>query len=392
MSCGRIAVGGLGGDAIIRVVEARTAGLLGAPRVLILTASVGEGHDLPARFLADGLRAAQPDVEIEIVDGLAELGAAVAAAAESGMRASLSSNRLRWLFDVEYFLFARFAPSRWIGQRLLYLVAGNRLLRAVERRRPDVVVSTYPVTTQVLGDLRARGRLRVPTCSAITDLAALRYWSHPGIDLHLVTHPESVEEVERIAPGSRIAVVRRLNDPAFLSPPTPADARRSLELPVDEPVVAVSGGGWGVGDLSGAVRTALAVDGTTVLCLSGRNDELRNRMTHEFGNDTRVRVLGFVERFVDVLAAADVLVHSTAGLTVFEANLVGCRAISYGWGGGHIRLNNEAFARYGVAEVVTSRDDLRAAIERALATPRRPRYPEFATLPDAATLVLELTR
>ena len=64
---------------------------------------------------------------------------------------------------------------------------------------PDVVVSTYPGVTAVLGMLRQNRRLMVPAHSAITDLAGLRYWAHPGVDLHYVTHPESIEEVERIA-------------------------------------------------------------------------------------------------------------------------------------------------------------------------------------------------
>ncbi len=362
-----------------------------APRVLILTASVGEGHDLPARVLAAGLRAQRPEVEVEIVDGLREMGRAVAAAAEGGMRTTLSSERLQWLFDVEYFLFARFAPTRRMGQELLYLFAARRLLRAIERLRPSVVVSTYPVTTQLLGQLRVRGRLGVPAVSAITDLSALRYWSHPGIDLHLVTHPESIDEVERIARGSRVLAVNGLNDSAFLSPRSTAEARSALQLPETGSVVAVSGGGWGVGDLEGTVRTAREVD-AIVLCLCGRNEELRLRLEHAFADDERVRVLGFVERMVDVLAAADVLIHSTAGLTVLEAYMVGCRPISYGWGGGHIRLNNRAFVRHGIADVVTSRAALRTAIERALAAPRRPRSAEFAALPSAATMVLELTR
>ena len=50
--------------------------------------------------------------------------------------------------------------------------------------------------TAVLGMLRENRRLEVPVQSAITDLAGLRYWAHPGVDLHFVTHPESIEEVE----------------------------------------------------------------------------------------------------------------------------------------------------------------------------------------------------
>ena len=43
-------------------------------RVLILTASVGEGHDLPARTLAEQLRREAPGTEVVIEDGLRAMG------------------------------------------------------------------------------------------------------------------------------------------------------------------------------------------------------------------------------------------------------------------------------------------------------------------------------
>src|SRR5205807_8759705 len=138
------------------------------------------------------------------------------------------------------------------------------------------------------------------------------------------------------------------------------------------------GGGWGVGDLDGAIQAALSVDGVAaVVCLCGRNDGLRERVGERFAGEPGVRALGFVERMVDVMAAADVLVHSTAGLTVLEAWMLGCRPISYGWGVGHVRLNNRAFRRFGLADVVASEPELRAAIAHALAAPRVVRVDEF---------------
>ena len=47
----------------------------------------------------------------------------------------------------------------------------------------------------------------MPCYSSITDLAGLRFWAHPGIDLHFVTHPESMEEVEQIAGAGQRPVV-----------------------------------------------------------------------------------------------------------------------------------------------------------------------------------------
>ena len=236
---------------------------------------------------------------------------------------------------------------------------------------------------------RARGLLPIPTVSAITDLAALLYWAHPAVDLHLITHPESMQEVRSIAPRTRIACVRGLTDPAFYRRRDTADARRALGVPVGNQLVAVSGGGWAVGDLAGATEVALGEPGVRVICLCGRNADVRAELTRRFASEERVLVWGFTDRMSDLLAAADVLVHSTAGLTVLEAIMRGCRVISYGWGRAHVRVNNEAFVRFGLAEVATSRETLRAQLQRTLKGQREPDR-SFEDLPTAASKVLQL--
>ena len=143
-------------------------------KILILSASIGEGHDLPARVIRDGIAAEEPQAEVEIVDSLALVNPLV-------RRLVLDSSRFhsKWgnrLFDLSYRLITtcrRLAGSR----RLTSGWPPGR--RAVLERAPDVVVSTYPGSTEVLGDLRP-GKDDVPVVSAITDLAALRYWAHPG--------------------------------------------------------------------------------------------------------------------------------------------------------------------------------------------------------------------
>jgi processive 1,2-diacylglycerol beta-glucosyltransferase len=361
------------------------------PRVLIFTAGVGEGHDLPARVLADGLHREDPSVETSIVDALPVMGPLLERVAEDAMRTTFGVGRMGWAFDLQYLLFARLAPTRRIGQALLHRVAGPRVSRFVAAHAPDIVVSTYPVVTDVLGDLRARRLLDVPAVSAVTDLASLWYWAHPGIDVHLLTHPESLAEVRGIAGDGAAYAVNGLNDPRFLAPPSRDDARAALALTGDGAVVAVSGGGWAVGDLAGAVRVARTLP-ATVLVLCARNERTRERLRDAFADDPAVRVLGFVDDMPTLLAATDALVHSTAGLTVLEAIMVGCRPISYGWGIGHIRGNNRAFARFGIAEVATTAEELRASLRRAVAAPRAPRYEEFAALPAAADVVLGLAR
>jgi UDP-N-acetylglucosamine:LPS N-acetylglucosamine transferase len=357
-------------------------------RILILTTDIGEGHDLPARELAEGLRRERPGVQVDVADGLAATGRLLSWLLKDQSRHVF---RLpRWMFDFEHWLVIRFAPTAWLATAVNCLLGRRGLMRLIRAAGPDVVVSTYPATTMILAALRRRGELDVPVVSAITDLAELRHWAAAGVDVHLVTHEESIAEVRAIAPASEIRWVRGLTAPSLARPADAAAGRLAFELPDGVPVIAVSGGGWGVGDLRGAVEEALQVSDAHVVILCGRNDELKRRMEQAFGADSRVRVSGFTDRIGDLFAAADVLVHSTAGLTVLEAHMRGCRVISYGWGVAHIRANNAAFEKHGIAHVARTRGELAAALRAALAEPREDRHASFAALPTAASAVLEL--
>jgi UDP-N-acetylglucosamine:LPS N-acetylglucosamine transferase len=288
-------------------------------------------------------------------------------------------------------MFMNVWPIRWAASMLLWLFGRRGLMRLIKAHDPDLILSTYPGVTALLGMLRRRGKLDVPCYSSITDLAGLQFWAHPGIDLHFITHPESAEEVERIAGPGSVRWAKPPTAPAFLAARSRDDARRALGLPLRGQVIAVSGGGWGVGDLLGATRAALEVPEATVLCLCGRNDRLRARVAKRLGDEPRLRLMGFTDRMGDVLAASDALIHSSAGLTVLEAIIRGCPVISYGFGYGHVRASNRALVRFGLAQVARNERELAPALERALAHRPDP-DPSFARRPSTASLMLSNER
>jgi UDP-glucose 4-epimerase len=354
-------------------------------QILIISADIGEGHDLPARAVAREFADEDPDAQISIVNGLPAMGPVLTKVLREN--SAFMFRWVPWLFDLQYALIMYFAPTRWLAKRLITALGRRGLMRLIRAHDPDLIVSTYPGVTAVLGELRRKGRLDAPCYSSITDLAGLRFWAHPGIDLHFITHPESREEVERIAGPGSVRWAKPPTSPAFLAARSRADARRSLGLPAEGQVIAVSGGGWGVGDLLGATRAALEVPDAIVMCLCGRNDKTRARVTKAFGAEPRLRVMGFTDRMGDVLGAADALVHSSAGLTVLEAIIRGCPVVSYGFGYGHVRASNRALLRFGLAQVVRSERDLGPAVQRALE--QKPESDgSFARRPSTASLIL----
>ena len=165
----------------------------GPRKVLIISADIGEGHDLPARAVAREFHDEDPDSLVAIVNGLPAMGWFLTNLLREN--SEFMFRWVPWLFDLQYRLFMGFAPTRWFSMKMLTLLGGRGLMRLIRAHNPDVIVSTYPGVTAVLGELRRTGRLQVPVYSSITDLAGMQFWAHPGVDLHFVTHPETIEEV-----------------------------------------------------------------------------------------------------------------------------------------------------------------------------------------------------
>ena len=353
-------------------------------RVLVLSADLGEGHDSAARALAAGLADEKVATEVVVADGLAALGPFLQRAIRDG--SWFQFRRVPWVFGIVYGLLMGFAPVRRGAHAFLYRVGARGLLRLIDSHAPDVVVSTYPGINPVLGRLRRSSRLRAPVCTTVLDLASLEFWAHPGIDLHLVMHRGSNRRIDELAGPGRSREVRPLVAPAYFEACPALEARRSLGLPEVGRIVLVTGGGWGIGDLGGAVRSALDVGVATVVCVAGRNDEVRERLEARFAGEPRVRVLGFTDRMRDLIAAADALVHSGGGVTCLEGLVTGCPTVLYGMPPGHWRANARGMASLGVARVARSPRDLRTALGAALEAPA-PAVP-YGSTSSAASLVL----
>jgi processive 1,2-diacylglycerol beta-glucosyltransferase len=335
-------------------------------RVLVLSADVGEGHAAAARALARQIEDSGQPAQVTVIDGLAAMGRLLQPVVEDGYRVQLRF--MPWTYTVVYWLLEHVGPIRWAARRLLCLFGSRPLARRIAEHDPDVVVSTYPAVTVVLARLRRTHAIRCPTVATITDLTGLFFWAQPGIDMHLVMYGESMSPVERIAGAGSAQLVSPLISAEFTTPRCPLRARRALGLPEAGRIVVVSGGGWGVGDITGAVRELLREpEVSAIVCLAGRNEQLRERLNADFAGRERVHVYGFTDEMPRLLAAADVLVHSTGGVTCLEAKAAGTPVVSYGLPVGHARLNTRAMADLNLLRLANDTAELREHVRASFA-------------------------
>jgi processive 1,2-diacylglycerol beta-glucosyltransferase len=338
----------------------------GPRRVLILSADVGEGHAAAARALAEQIEGSPEQAEVTIIDGLAAMGRLLRPVVEDGYRVQLRF--MPWTYTLIYWLLEHVAPIRFSARRMLWLLGSRPLARCIAEHDPDVIVSTYPAVTVVLARLRRTKVVDCPTVATITDLTGLFFWAQPGIDMHLVMYGQSLSSVERIAGHGSVRLVRPLISADFLGPRCPLQARRALGLPEQGRIVVVSGGGWGVGDIQGAVRELATMGEVSgIVCLAGRNEQLESKLRSAFAKESRVTVYGFTDKMPQLLAAADVLVHSTGGVTCLEAKAAGTPVVSYGLPVGHARLNTRAMATLELLRLANDIDELRKHVRASFA-------------------------
>ncbi|MCW2743655.1 MAG: monogalactosyldiacylglycerol synthase [Mycobacterium sp.] len=342
----------------------------GRARVLVVTASMGAGHVRAAEELCRRLEAAGHDAAL--VDFLGLPGDAHGDRLRGTYAVLL--RRFPWVYEASMRVWARF-PGAF--RRLTLLGSGGYqrgLARAVAGYRPDVVVSTYNLASQVLGRLTERGRLDVPVVTYVTDPGAHAYWVHPAVARHLAVSAGTAAALRALGAAGVAAVDPLVGEEFRDLPATDADraaARRRADLPEGRLVALVSGGSWAVGDVLATVRALTADPRILPVVLCGRDERLRQQVAAEGG----ARALGWTDAVAGLMAAADVLVDNAGGLTCLEALSVCLPVVLFGVLPGHGRLNAAALHAQRRATWARTPAELRAAVHRLAQEPRRPPPP-----------------
>ncbi|MGW1807257.1 MGDG synthase family glycosyltransferase [Streptomyces sp. NPDC002078] len=329
----------------------------GRRRPLILSASMGAGHDTVAAELAR--RAAAHGHEPQVADVLSLLPYGLGGGLRRSYQASV--RHFPWAYAGVYGAFLRGGGGpRPSGVPLARLAAAG-LTELVERLDADVVVSVFHLAAQLTGHLRARGRLRVPSAVFLVDFAVHRQWLHPGNDRYLCLTDGAAAEVRR-ALGTPAVTTGPAVAPGFRAP-APGAARwreRYAGEAPGRPAVLLSAGAWGAAYRPDATARLLTGAGYLPVVLCGRNARLRARVSRVPG----VLALDWVDDMPGLLSAAYALVDNAAGQTAVQALAAGLPVIGYRPLPGHGVDGVRRMAGLGVSELAPDGPALLTALAR----------------------------
>jgi UDP-N-acetylglucosamine:LPS N-acetylglucosamine transferase len=319
---------------------------------------MGAGHDGAARELVRRLEADGHEAQLrDFLDAAPfKIGALVKRFYEFQIR------RAPWTYELTYrlwYLLPFLCPP---AGALIRWLTGRRVQRWVDEFGADVVVSTYPLATVALGELRKKGRLPVPAVNFITDFGVHPLWVHPAVDLNLATHPKPAAEARRrtgqpaLATGPMVA-------PRFLAAPDRETARRNLGLAPGDRAVMIVAGSWGVGVIARTFRIVAESGRYVPIVVCGHDERLRRRLAAA-GHG---RVLGWTDQMPALMAASDALIENAGGLTSMEALASGLPVVSYGAIAGHGKENTAAMQSAGVSRSASTPAELLEVLDEVTA-------------------------
>jgi processive 1,2-diacylglycerol beta-glucosyltransferase len=331
-------------------------------RILILTASFGEGHNSAARGVRDGLARVSPEgVEVELHDLFAEAYGPINEFVRKSYLGLINVAPRAW--GIVY---------RWLDRKKDFDNEFARLSRLkqhfaalLERFQPDVVISTFPAYPNVLREIAEQNPGGVRPCKSVvivTDSITINAsWYHCAADYFLVANEQSafVLKAVRVAP-EKIKVFGFPVSPKFADvvgnrvlQPKNSD-RRVLYM--------IHAATRGAPDL---VRRLvdLGVDLTVTI---GRADKLRPAI--ETAVDGRpAKILGWTDELPRMMHESHLLIGKAGGATVQEAIAAGCPMVINHVVAGQEEGNARLIVETNSGVVANSPAEVAAQVERAFA-------------------------
>lgn len=287
-------------------------------KVLILTASTGEGHNAAAKSLED--KYCEAGFTTYRVDIFKETSSTVNVMMADGYR--VLANSFPTLYGLLYETFDRASFNKRILGNALFVIK-QRVLGIVRETKPDLIVSTHPFAVGIVASLKKKGKIDCAFISVVTDFKAHYAYVDPHVDAYITGSEYTNDSL----------VERSISEGKVFAYGIPI--KKEFHGNVDDPhlnytnnkddnfKVLVMGGSMGSKDIAKVVQH-LTVESQryeiTVVC--GNNRSLKTMLEKKYQEPLqtgRLIILGFTDKIPHLMDVSDVIITKPGGLTTSEA-------------------------------------------------------------------------
>lgn len=341
-------------------------------RVLILSASVGNGHTSAGESLKKAFLMKKLAREVRHEDTL-NFTNPLFRRLYSKAYIDLVNNMpelLGWMYD-------KFDEPWKNEKRRLFFDKLNTqpLVKMVREYEPDWIVCTHFLPSEIISDLKAKKKLTCPQAIVVTDFDMHAMWLCRNYEHYFVALDETRAYLETLGfPAEKISVSGIPIDPVFTETKTKSEMREKYGLDQDTPVLVLSLGGFGVGRIDTLLASLASIrQPVQILAMCGRNEELKTRLESAPGSNSKVRItpVGYTKAMDEYMSAADLIVGKPGGLTTCEALAKGLAFVIVNPIPGQEERNSDHLLENGSAIRSNDPPTLGYKIEQLLKDPKR---------------------
>ncbi|MFC5530251.1 MGDG synthase family glycosyltransferase [Cohnella yongneupensis] len=246
----------------------------------------------------------------------------------------------------------------------LHGLGKRKMLELADRLKPDAVIHTFPFLA--VSQLNQEAKLNVPTFTVLTDYVPHNRWMHPGTDRYFVATDEvKAMMMQEGVNGSRISVSGIPIRESFRKPLNKCEIEQKYGLESGKNYVLLVAGAYGVlSNLRQLLHTVLKQSNADVLLVCGKNRKLQDRLIHDYRQEGRVRVFGYVNDMEELMSASSCLITKAGGITLTEASALALPVIVYRPLPGQEEGNATSLAKSGALLIARTTDELADHLHR----------------------------
>jgi UDP-N-acetylglucosamine:LPS N-acetylglucosamine transferase len=350
-------------------------------RVLILSASVGNGHTIAAESLKKAFEIKKLASEIRHEDVL-NFTNPLFRRLYGKSYIDLVNNMpevLGWMYD------QLDEPWKNEKRRLFFDKLNTQpFVKMVREYAPDCIVCTHFLPAEIVSDLKAKQKLVCPQAIVVTDFDMHALWLCRNYEHYFVALDETRAYLETLGFSSeKISVSGIPIDPVFSESKPKLAMRQKYGLDAKMPVVILSLGGFGVGNIDTLLDSLRSITRPVqILAMCGRNEELKKRLESIAATDSESRIIpvGYTNAMDEYMSASDLIVGKPGGLTTCEALAKGLVFVIVNpipgqeernadhllENGAAVRSNNPATLGYKIGQLLADPEKLNAMQHNAL--------------------------
>ena len=337
--------------------------------IIIVTASMGAGHNKAAKAVAEAVKRKYPINKVNVIDFMST---------DTAYFNSLVKDIYLKMLDYmpnfyEFFYKFTATPVKGGTAQAVFAHAMKKDMRAlIKKYEADIIICTHPFPCAAASYLKQSGEIDVPIATVMTDFCIHQFWVYKNTDVYFTASSRLKQDL--IAEGIAAEKIFATGIPIGYKFRQSFDKDalfRKFSLDKNKPVILMMGGGLGMGGVKNALMQIekLKTD-LQILVVTGANVSLWSEI-NEYAQHSKhkITVWGYSHNIQELMAVSTVLISKPGALTVSEALAMELPMILHNPIPGPEADNAKFIAENGAAVWVKHEDTIDAVIRELLSDP-----------------------